>query len=85
MELAEKNNWRGKLAAWQRTGFNAKTAKTSMRGGPQWDKVIARLTMDVHAGTVLRCESDRSIIRNVEHALLVGGPRDIRTMTYTDC
>ena len=26
MELAKKNKWKGKLAAWQRTDFNAKTA-----------------------------------------------------------
>ena len=81
-ELAKTGNWMGKYICWQRTDLNTKTAKTSMRGGPIWDQVRARITADIHTGDILRCEMAQAITRNVEHVLLEGGPRDVRITLF---
>ena len=71
--------------AWQRSDLGAKTTKTTMKGGPNWEWVQARVTADARWGQVLCTEKASFIIRNVEHALLPGGPRDtITVLPYED-
>ena len=57
----------------------AKTTKTSMRGGPTWEAVRGRITVDARIGEVLKSEDARYITRNTEHALIPAHPRDIVT------
>ena len=66
--------------AWQRSDMNTRTAKTTMKGGPSWERIQARITADAHTGEVLRSEKAEFITKNVEHALLPDCPRDIVTM-----
>ena len=69
-----------KPAAWQRGDMGAKTTKTSMRGGPQWQQVRGRVTADAITGEVIKVEDARYITRNTEHALIPEFPRDIVTV-----
>ena len=62
---------------WQRGDMQSRTTKTSMRGGPSWDRVLARITADANTGEILRSEVAQGITRNTEHSLLQEGPRDI--------
>ena len=64
---------------WQRGDLGSRITKTSMRGGPQWDRVCARITSDARTGEILKTEKATAITRNTEHALIVDGPRDIST------
>ena len=66
--------------AWHRGDMQAKTLKTSMRGGPAWSDVVGRLTVDATSGGLIKSEQARHITRNTEHSLLPGYPRDILTV-----
>ena len=71
--------------AWQRADLGAKTTKTTMKGGPSWEWVQARVTADARSGQILSTEKASVITRNVERALLPGGPRDtITVLLYED-
>ena len=68
--------------AWQRGDMAAKTTKTSMRGGPEWQQVKGRVTADANTGEVIKVEEAQYIIRNTEHALIPNYPRDIVTVLF---
>ena len=63
------------LAAWTRTDMSSRTRWTTMKGGPAWSDVVARVTADAVSG-----EDPREITRSLEHTPLEGGPRDIQTI-----
>ena len=66
--------------AWQRGDMQAKTLKTSMRGGPAWNQVLGRVTVDAISGELIKSEEAKYITRNTEHSLLPEYPRDILTV-----
>ena len=68
------------LAAWTRTDMSSRTRRTTMKGGPVWSDVVARVTADAVSGEILHSELARDITRSVEHTPLEGGPRDIQTI-----
>jgi hypothetical protein len=82
--LGEILGLKGGYSAWTRTDLKAKTTKTSMRGGPDWAQVKARLTVDADTGLFIKVERSRDITRNCEHALLYGGERNIMTILIHD-
>ena len=70
----------GDYAAWTRTDLKSRTTKTSMRGGPEWSRVVARLTLDADTNKLIKIERVEHITKNCEHALLYGGERNIMTV-----
>ena len=78
--LGEILGLQGDFSAWTRTDLKARTTKTSMRGGPDWAQVKARLTVDADTGLFIKVERSKDITRNCEHALLYGGERNIMTI-----
>ena len=68
------------LAAWTRTDMSSRTRRTTMKGGPVWSDVVARVTADAASGEILDSELARDITRSLEHTPLEGGPRDIQTI-----
>ena len=68
------------LAAWTRTDMSSRTRRTTMKGGPVWSDVVARVTADAVSGEILDSELARDITRSLEHTPLEGGPRDIQTI-----
>ena len=68
------------LAAWARTDMRSRTRRTTMKGGPVWSDVVARVTTDAVNGEMLDSELARDITRSLEHTPLEGGPRDIQTI-----
>ena len=71
---------KGDYKAWARTDLGTRTTKTSMRGGPDWSQVEARLTVDAGTHHLIKVEKAKHITNNCEHALLYGGERDIVTV-----
>ena len=69
-----------KLAAWTRTDMSSPTRRTTVKGGPVWSDVIARVTADAVSGEILNSELARDITRSLEHTPLEGGLRDIQTI-----
>ncbi len=69
----------GRLEAWSRVDIGSRTYRTTMKGGPKWSDVVARITMDARSGEVLCVEGISDIPRSLEHGLLRLGPRDIET------
>jgi hypothetical protein len=67
-------------AAWTWPDLKSRTTKTSMRGGPEWSQVVARLTLDADTNKLIKIERVKHIIKNCEHALLCGGERNIMTV-----
>ena len=68
------------LAAWTRTDMSSRTRRTTMKGGPVWSAVVARVTADAVNGEILDSELARDITRSLEHTPLEGGSRDIQTI-----
>ena len=68
------------LAAWTRTDMSSRTRRTTMKGGPVWDDVVARVTADAVNAEILESELARDITWSLEHTPLEGGPRDIQTI-----
>ena len=68
------------LAAWTRTYMSSRTRPTTMKDGPVWSDVVARVTADAVSGEILDSELPRDITRSREHTPLEGGPRDIQTI-----
>ena len=60
--------------------IKSKCFRTSLKGGPAWKDVVARVTLDASTGRVIETESARNITREREHRLLPRGPRDIITI-----
>ena len=79
-QLGEILQLRGEHCAWVRTDIGATTTKTSMRGGPDWAQVSARITADADTSKFIKIEQAEHITRNREHALLYGGERSIMTI-----
>ena len=68
MGLASDRN----LAAWTRTDMRSRTRRTTMKGGPAWSDVVARVTADAVSGEILDSELARDITRSLEHTPLEG-------------
>ena len=68
------------FTAWTRTDMSSRTRRTTMKGGPVWSSVIARITADAVSGEILDSELARDITRSLEHTPLEGWPRDIQTI-----
>ena len=85
-KIGKALNLRGEYAAWTRTDLRSKTTKTSMRGGPDWSRVKARMTLDADTKKVILVEQIQNITRNKEHVLLSGdgGERNIMTILIYD-
>ena len=48
---------------WTRTDLCTRRAKGTMRGGPEWDKIVGRVAVDAESGEVLLCEDVRGVAR----------------------
>ena len=83
-QLGEILQLKGEHFAWVRTDMGATTTKTSMRGGPDWARVSARITVDADTNKFIKIEQARHITRNQEHTLLYGGKRNIMTILIFD-
>ena len=68
------------LAAWTRTDMSSRTSRTTMKGGPVWSGVVARVSAVAVSGEILDLELARDITRSLEHTPLEGGPRDIQSI-----
>ena len=79
-KLGEILQLKGAYSAWIRTDIGATTTKTSMRGGPDWSQVRARITVDADTNKFIKIERAKHITRNQEHSLLYGGERNIMTI-----
>ena len=66
------------LAAWTRTDMRSRTRRTTMKGGPVWSDVVARVTAD--AVKILGSELTQDITISSEHTPLEGGPPDFQTI-----
>ena len=66
------------LAAWTRTDMSSRTRRTTMKGGPVWSDVVARVSADAVSGEILDSELARDTTRSLEHTPLEGGPRNIQ-------
>ena len=64
---------------WRRYDLNTRNAKTTMRGGPHWNQVLARVAVDDDTGELLLRERARDIRRDSEHKLLTGDARNVAT------
>ena len=58
------------LAVWTRTDMGSRTRRTTMKGGPCWSDVIARLTADADNGEIIGSELARDITMSLEHTPL---------------
>ena len=83
-KLGEILQLKGAYSAWIRTDIGATTTKTSMRGGPDWSQVRARITVDADTNKFIKIERAKHITRNQEHSLLYGGERNIMTILVFD-
>ena len=57
------------LAAWTRTDMSSRTIRTTMKGGPLWSDVVARVTADAVNGEILDSELARDVTRSLEHSI----------------
>ena len=73
-----------KLAAWTRTDMSSQTRCTTMKGGPVWSDVVARVTADAVSEEILDSELARDITRSLEHTPLEGGPRNIQKIVIIE-
>lgn len=67
------------LRAWTRTDLGSATTRTTMRGGPAWGSVVARISSRAFDGQILSIERVEDIPRALEHARVSGGPVDLQT------
>ena len=56
-----------KLAAWTRTDMSSRTRRTTVKGGPVWSDVIARVTADAVNGEILDSELAQDFTRSLGH------------------
>ena len=57
------------LAAWTRTDMRSRTRRTTMKGGPVWSDVVARVIADAVNGEILDSELARDITRSLPVSL----------------
>ena len=69
----------GKTRTWTRTDLGARTAKGTMRGGPDSSHVVGRVAVDANTGDVLVAEDLRRVDRAELHRPISMLPRDIIT------
>ena len=62
------------LAVWTHADMNSRTRRTTMKDGPVWSDVVARVTADAVSGEILNSELARDMTRSLEHTPLEGGP-----------
>ena len=79
MEQIGKEEDVDELKVWRRYDLNTRNAKTTMRGGPHWNQVVARVAVDDTTGELLLSERARDIRRDSEHKLLAGDARNVAT------
>ena len=60
--------------------MSSRTRRTTVKGGPLWSDVVARVTADAVNGEILDSELARDITRSLEHIPLERGLRDIQTI-----
>ena len=58
------------LKEWRRTDLNAKNLKTSLKGGPPWTSVGARISIDLVRQKLLKAEKAGDILRANEHEII---------------
>ena len=57
----------------------SKTAKTTVRGGPEYQNVVGRVAVDANSGEILIAEDLRRVERAELHKPIAAVPRDIVT------
>ena len=62
------------LAAWTRMDVSSRTRPTTVKGGPVWSDVVARVTADAVNKEILDSELARDFTRSLEHTPWEGGP-----------
>ena len=67
------------LGVWTRCDFNVRTARGTHKGGPEWDSVVGRVTVDARTREVLCCDSGASMAGRNLHKPLVARPIDTLT------
>ena len=67
------------LSGWTRAELASKTYRTTMKNGPPWSSVRARITSRATSGDIIAAERIENIPRSLEHGLVKQGPRDIVT------
>ena len=60
--------------------MSSRTRRTTVKGGPVWGDVVARVTADAVNGEILDSELARDMTRSLEHTPLEGVPRDFQTI-----
>ena len=68
-----------KTKTWVRTDMSTRTAKTTLRGGPDYQYVVARVAVDANSGEVLVAEDLRRVGRAELHRPIAAVPRDVVT------
>ena len=79
MEEIKREGETNELKVWRRYDLGTRTAKTTLRGGPSWSQVVARVAVDDGTGQILLRERARDIRRDAEHRLLVGDAKTVAT------
>ena len=64
---------------WLRTDLASRTAKSTVRGGPDYRQVVARVAVDAATGETLVAEDLRRVGRDELHRPIAAAPRDIVT------
>eukprot|EP00959_Pyramimonas_sp_CCMP1952_P234447 4898781-Pyramimonas_sp.AAC.1 len=83
IKQARETRERAALRAWTRQDKQAKHFRTTAAGGPTWNTVERRITYDMGSGAVIRDEDVKGVTnKEILHAKLPGGPRDISTLLY---
>ena len=77
--LSKQMQVSGELRCWTRIDLAAKTAKTTLRGGPDWKQVLGRVTLDCATCDVLLREDVRGLERRDAHRQLPPYQRDTLT------
>ena len=78
-ELVNTLNLGLSTKTWVRTDLGSRTAKTTVRGGPEYRDVVGRVAVDANSGEILVAEDLRRVDRAELHRHIVAGPRDIVT------
>ena len=84
-EVNNKYGIKGEMYAWTQRDLSSSTLKTSMKGGPKWNDVLYRITLDTETNQVMCVEDARALQREDQHRRIPGEPRDLKTiLLYTD-
>ena len=79
-KMINKFGLEGKHEVWTRTDLNAKTYKTSAKGGPEWSSVQYRISVDNSTRQVIAVEDVFGMPREDEHRHLEQGRCDLLTI-----